>query len=109
MRKAKRGFTLIEIMIVILIIAILLGLAIPNFLTARAESGKKACQHNMRALDTAKASLAMENNLPGNTPVNMPELIPYLKVEPQCPQGGNYVLGTVNDDTTCTLADHPPK
>jgi general secretion pathway protein G len=49
----ERGFTLIELMIVVAIIAILAGILIPNFVNARAQAQTSACQSNLRAIATA--------------------------------------------------------
>jgi len=50
---SERGFTLIELMIVVAIIAILAGILIPNFVNARAQAQTAACESNMRAIATA--------------------------------------------------------
>ncbi len=42
------GFTLIELMVVVLIIAILIAIAIPTFLGARARAQDRAVQSNLR-------------------------------------------------------------
>lgn len=56
MRK-EEGFTLIELMVVVLIIAILIAIAIPTFLGARRRAQDRAAQSNLRnALTNAKAS-----------------------------------------------------
>ena len=52
-REAERGFTLIELMIVVAIIAILAGILIPNFVNARSQAQTAACESNMRAIATA--------------------------------------------------------
>jgi len=46
-------FTLIELMIVILIIAILIGVAIPVYLAANTNAEKRTCQANLRTIDGA--------------------------------------------------------
>ena len=52
-RRHERGFTLIELMIVVAIIAILAGILIPNFVNARAQAQTAACESNLRAIATA--------------------------------------------------------
>ncbi|MEO7040558.1 MAG: prepilin-type N-terminal cleavage/methylation domain-containing protein [Candidatus Elarobacter sp.] len=52
-RRNKRGFTLIELMIVVAIIAILAGILIPNFVNARAQAQTAACESNLRSIATA--------------------------------------------------------
>jgi prepilin-type N-terminal cleavage/methylation domain-containing protein len=62
MKKMHRqeGFTLIELMIVILIIGILVGIAVPVFLAARGNADKKACLSNQRNFKSASDILASE-------------------------------------------------
>jgi type II secretion system protein G len=52
-RDGERGFTLIELMIVVGIIAILAGILIPNFVNARAQAQTAACESNLRQIATA--------------------------------------------------------
>ncbi len=52
-RNGERGFTLIELMIVVAIIAILAGILIPNFVNARAQAATSACESNLRSIATA--------------------------------------------------------
>ena len=56
----KAGFTLVEIMIVVAIIALLAAIAIPNFVKARSTSQKSACIANLKQIEGAKATWAME-------------------------------------------------
>ena len=78
MKKLQKGFTLIELMIVIAIIAILAAILIPNFLHARAESVTAACEGNEKQLATAEEEYSVDN---GGTYVLFSGLTtPYLSV-----------------------------
>lgn len=105
--KGRRGFTLIEIMIVVLIIAVLLAIAIPNFMKARDTSRTKACIANLRQIDTGKVQYAMDAKLTTGAAVAEANLVPdYVKVFPVCPAGGTYAIGVIDTSPTCTIAGH---
>jgi type IV pilus assembly protein PilA len=58
----EEGFTLIELMVVVLIIAILLAIAIPTFLGARNTANARAAQSNIRNALTAEQTYFTNNN-----------------------------------------------
>ena len=53
-RESEQGFTLIELMVVVLIIAILVAIAIPTFLGARDKANDRAAQSDLRNTLTAQ-------------------------------------------------------
>lgn len=59
----QRGFTLIELMIVVAIIAILAGILIPNFTHARAQAQTAACEANLREIATAMELYYADNQV----------------------------------------------
>ncbi|MBU0713913.1 MAG: prepilin-type N-terminal cleavage/methylation domain-containing protein [Verrucomicrobia bacterium] len=59
----KKGFTLVEIMIVVAIIGLLAAIAIPSFMRARLTSQQNACINNLRQIEAAKDQYALENGL----------------------------------------------
>jgi prepilin-type N-terminal cleavage/methylation domain-containing protein len=63
------GFTLIELMIVVGIIALLTSIALPNFARARDTSRLNIIYSNLRELDTAKDQWAIDNNQANGTPI----------------------------------------
>lgn len=73
------GFTLVEIMIVVAIIALLASIAVPNFLRSRKRSQATQILQDLRVLDAAVDLYAIENNK--NTGFNpaFTDLKNYLK------------------------------
>ena len=103
----KKGFTLVEIMIVVAIIAILLAIAIPNFMRARLVSQEKACISNLDKIEGGKEQFIMEHNKGIGDVVAFDDLVPdYVKTMPACPSGGTYAVEAVNTMPTCTIAGH---
>lgn len=108
LKKSKGGFTLIEIMIVVLIIGILLAIAIPNFMRARETSRAKSCVANLKQIETAKEQWAMDNKKSDGEAVTMTDLAPdYIKHAPACPSGGNYDPIKVGTNATCSIGGTP--
>jgi len=66
MLKSKKGFTLIELMIVVAIIGILAAIAIPNFLKFQAKSKQSEAKSNLGAIFTGQTSYFGEQNTYGN-------------------------------------------
>ena len=100
--KALRGFTLVEIMIVVAIIGLLASIAIPNFVRARKTSQMNACINNLRLIDSAVQQLKLEK--PAAT-IDKAGITPYLGrgdtgVFPKCP--------TTTTDTYTVAADAIP-
>jgi prepilin-type N-terminal cleavage/methylation domain-containing protein len=107
--KLNGGFTLVEIMIVVAIIGLLAAIAIPNFIKARQASQKAACVANLRTIDGAKATWALEQrktntDVPQESDLYGPTS--YIRERPSCPAGGTYAINQVDVKPTCTIADH---
>ncbi len=105
--KRDQGFTLIEIMIVVLIIGVLLAIAVPNFVKARETSRTKACVANLKQIDAAKEQWAMNNNKnDGDASVDA-DVDAFIKGgAPSCPSGGTYTYQAVGTSPTCSQAGH---
>ena len=88
----KNGFTLVEIMIVVVIIGQLAAIAIPNFVKARGTAQKNACINNLRQIDGAIQQYALENKKAATDTVLETDVTPYLKNSLACPAGGTAFL-----------------
>ena len=77
--KRRGGFTLVEIMIVVAIIALLAAIAVPNFLRARKRSQASRVIQDLRLVDAAIDQYAIETNKKTNDSVNWTDIKAYLK------------------------------
>ena len=105
-----RGFTLVEIMIVVAIIGLLATIAIPNFVRARTTSQTNACISNLRDIFGATQEWALDYRQAPGAPVTFGAIQPYLRNAVVCPAGGSgatfgssYSLTTVTNLPTCQI------
>ncbi len=94
--EKEGGFTLIELMVVILIIAILLAIAIPTFLGARTRAQNRAAESNLRnALTAAKTLYSDSSDYSGVNTTNMTSVEPSLTfVAPPTTTVGDVAVAT---------------
>ena len=85
-RDDEQGFTLIELMVVVLIIAILLAIAIPTFLGARTKAQDRAAESNLRNALTAEKTYYVDNQQYTATLASLTAIEPSL----------TYAAGAVN-------------
>src|SRR5579862_8616496 len=107
--RSEDGFTLIELMVVVLIIAILIAIAIPTFLGARQKAQDRAAQSNLRnALTAAKTAYVDSQSYASDIAATV-----YASVEPSLTwtyaaastgQGNISVAAPANSTDTIILA-----
>ena len=121
LNKNRGGFTLVEIMIVVAIIALLAAIAVPNFLRARKRSQATRCLEDLRMIDSAIDQYAIENNKSGGQTVIWTDIMSYLKKGSSLyNSGGNDLFGRayqgfsvdsipkINSTTFTNLSDIAP-
>lgn len=109
----KKGFTLIEIMIVLAITGILVALVVPGYLRAVENTRGQTCQENLAQIESAKEQWALEFKHSDGTSVNDSSAFlkdtnifgfnGYIKKTPKCPASGTYSINSIGSDPTCSI------
>lgn len=91
LKKKKKGFTLLELLVVLAILAILIAIAIPVYKNQKEKAARTAHNANVRVLETAVESYKQDNK--GNLPDGLDKLVPnYIKSVPKVPASNNEKL-----------------
>src|ERR1017187_2803875 len=93
LNKNRGGFTLVEIMIVVAIIALLAAIAVPNFLRARKRSQASRVLEDLRMLDSACDQYAIETNRTTGMNPAFADLKNYIKTGTQLYSTGQDLFG----------------
>ena len=103
----RGGFTLVEIMIVVAIIALLAAIAVPNFLRSRKRSQATQVVEDLRQIDSAIDQYAIENNKKSGDSVDWADVQKYIKTGTRLyTSTGKDVLG---NSFTIASVDSQPK
>src|SRR6476619_116860 len=103
LQTRRGGFTLVEIMIVVAIIALLAAIAVPGFLRARKRSQATRILEDLRLIDAAIDQYAIETNKVTGSGVGWTDIKAYLKVNSSLYNTGGNVIGGVYSTATYTV------
>ncbi|MHB9003714.1 MAG: competence type IV pilus major pilin ComGC [Coriobacteriia bacterium] len=117
--RKDEGFTLVELMVVVLIIGILIAVAVPVFNSARANAQKRTCQASQRTLEGAYQTWYADDPANSTTAASFTTyanatavLVPnFVKAAPTCPGSGTYTAAFTSNglsmNIVCTLLTTP--
>ena len=110
-RRRQSGFTIVEIMIIVLILGILLMVAVPDFSRVRELSHSKSCVDNLKKIDAAKQQYSLAHKLMSGAPdpgldalTGSAGASAYLKEKPVCPSNGAYVVNAIGLAPACSVS-----
>jgi len=109
--RGRKGYTLVEIMIVVAVLAILMSVAVPNYFKSGKASYKSVCISNLRQIDAAMEQWAMDNNIPAGTVLkSLQEESVYNYIDGgriDCPANGEYSMHAISSkpQVICSLED----
>jgi len=108
-RSSRKGFTLVEIMIVVAIIALLAAIAVPGFLRARKRSQATRILNDLRMIDSAVDQYAIETNRKSGDSVAVVDWTNYLKKNAVLYNTGQDLFGdTYGPQTVDSIPQVPP-
>jgi prepilin-type N-terminal cleavage/methylation domain-containing protein len=105
---SRKGFTLVEIMIVVAIIALLAAIAVPGFLRARKRSQASRILNDLRMIDSAIDQYAIETSRTTGATVNVADWTNYVKKNALLYNSGQDLLGDDYGVQTVDSIPHVP-
>jgi len=82
----QKGFTLVELMVVVVIIGILIAIAVPIYRNIQTNAQENACKSNLRTIQGVLEVYKADGH--SAYPATLDALVPdYIKAVPHCPQG----------------------
>jgi type IV pilus assembly protein PilA len=99
-KRRRRGFTLVEMLVVVLIISVLMNMALPLYLSTLSDAAKKTCRANMQTICNAAQAWKSKNRAITFSALTFSALNADLGATPACPNGGVYTVtfsGTMLD------------
>ena len=122
LKRRQRGFTLVELLVVILIISVLMSVALPLYLSVLLQARQRVCRSNLQTIANTVVAARVKNGASDFSGWNgtsvaflvssTPDKVPDITTVPICPNCGTYTIaqGNSGDNTTfkvvCNVGTH---
>ncbi len=108
----NRGFTIVELMVVVAIILILVAIAVPSYMNFRQTAKEGICVANLRQIESAIEQWGIINDVSDEEPLtgHVTQIYTYLhgNTNPTCPSAGTYTFRNLGDrpQVMCNVQGH---
>ena len=105
--KHRKGLTLIELLIVVIILGALAAIAVPRMSSSATTAKKRACQTNQGTINS-QIELYYANSTDGSWPTLSTFITDanYFPDTPTCPSGGTYSMDSTTHHVSCSVSAH---
>jgi type IV pilus assembly protein PilE len=109
MRPFRSGFTLLEVLFTVLIVAILAAVAVPLYSNTKTSSETTTCKNNIQAIANAESKYKFDNNAYSTANAATDLLNEGLAAWPTCPKsGGTYSVAVSGTGIKISCSNHTP-
>ncbi len=109
----QKGYTIVEMMIVVVIIGILVSIAVPNYTSVLSRARRSACLANQRAIEMTRMYNFLSSYSYGTSMADLSQAFNEIgfvgdsdESSLVCPDEGSYTFVINSYEVTCSIAEH---